>query len=110
VHDIGQSQPCKQERQQHRKGLRGHHAPVPAIPVADISTDRSQYQHRNLVGKAEYTEQRRGTRQPVHQPQLRSRLHPRSDQRNELACNEQLKIAMFECAKARGHEETLALQ
>src|SRR5262245_42214514 len=81
---------------------------MPAVAVAHVAAKRGQHQHGNLVRKAEDAKQRRRTALPVNQPQLGGRLHPGSDQGNQLPRYKQLKIAMSECAEARGHENNVA--
>src|ERR1700730_6412052 len=78
---------------------------MPVIAVTDVSAHRCKHKNWNLIRKSENTQQRRRIRQLVYQPKLRGRLHPRPDQRDELPREKKLKIAMSQCAKARGHEE-----
>jgi len=49
-----------------------------------------------LAGEAEYTQQRHGAGQLVDQPLLGSGLHPGANQRNHLANDEQLEVAVLE--------------
>ena len=95
----------QRKSQNHGRRLRPDHAEMPVIAVPDVPAHRGQRQNRNLIGKSKYAQQGRRIRQLVHQPQLRRRLHPRSNQRDELPRDEQLKISMAQCAKARGHAE-----
>ena len=71
--------------------------------IPDVAANRGKKQHRHLARESKYPEQRRRTRQLVHQPKLRGSLHPRANQRNELSRDEQLKVAVLHGAKARGH-------
>src|ERR1700730_12049929 len=78
---------------------------MPVIAVTDVSANKRKHQNWNLVHESENAQQRRRIRQLIYQPKLRGRLHPRPDQRDELPRDKELKIAMSQCAKARGHEE-----
>jgi hypothetical protein len=49
-----------------------------------------------LVGKSENTEHGHRSRQSIDKPLLRRGLHPRTDQRNQLANDEELKVAVLE--------------
>src|ERR1700676_1355024 len=59
------------------------------------------------MGEAENAQQCRRMRQLINQPELRGRLHPRANQRNQLSYKEKLKVAMLQSAKARGHEREI---
>src|SRR5467141_2962599 len=95
---------CRQhERKNHRGHLRGNHAALPVVAVPNVPADRGKKQHWQLARKSEDTQERRRSSHLIDQPELRGRLHPRPNQRNELPCNEQLEVAMLHGAKARGH-------
>jgi hypothetical protein len=55
-----------------------------------------------LAREAKYSEQSRRSGQLVDQPQLRGRLHPRSDERYELSGDKELEIAVLHRAEAIG--------
>ncbi len=46
--------------------------------------------------KPKHSKQRRGAGQPINQPRLRNRLHPRAYQRDNLTAKEELKITVLQ--------------
>src|SRR5260370_24218302 len=101
--DFSEGEPSECKRQNHRSRLRPNHAALPVVAVPDVSPNRREEKNRHLAGESEDSQQRRGTRQLIYQPKLRGGLHPRADERNELAPDEQLKVPMLQGAEARGH-------
>jgi hypothetical protein len=75
--------------------LRPDYAPVAVVPVAHIPAKRSQEENRDLAAETENAKQDRRVGHPVNEPELRGRLHPCPDQRDQLASEEELKIAVF---------------
>ena len=73
------------------------------VAVAHVTADGSKQQDGDLVGEAEYAEERGGFRQAIDEPELRSGLHPRADEGYELPHKEELEIAVLQGAEARGH-------
>ena len=65
--------------------------------VVAIGRDPAQWgkkKYRDLTGKSHRPQQQRRTRQPIDQPRLRHALHPGADQRDQLAAEEELEVAM----------------
>ena len=56
----------------------------------------------NLSRESDYAEQECRTRHAIDEPGLRDVLHPGADQRDELAAEEELEIAMAQGAEHRG--------
>ncbi len=83
--------------------MRPDNSAMPVVAVPDVSANRGEEENRHLIGESEHTQQRRRTRQLIHQPQLCGGLHPCTDQRNELSRDEKLKITVLHGAEARRH-------
>ena len=65
-------------------------------PVGHGAAQRGQQKNRDLAREAHHAEQCGRTSEPVDQPGLRHRLHPGSDERNQLAADEEPVIAVAE--------------
>ena len=100
-----QRQRCQQECQDHRGGLCPDHALVLAVRVRHDAAHRRQEKDGDLIRESEHAEQRRRAGQPVDQPQLRCRLHPRPDERGELPGEKEPEVAVLKCAPACGQTE-----
>src|SRR5258708_31011870 len=74
---------------------------MPLVVVADISAKRREKQHGYLARKSKDPQQRCRAGQLIDQPQLRSGLHPGSDERNKLSGDEELEVAVLHRAEAR---------
>ena len=98
----GERQRRQRERQHHRRRLRRDHHALARPPVGHESRQRREQKNGNLAHEAEHAEQHRRSRQPVNQPRLRDRLHPRADQRNNLSAEKKLEISMLQRAENRG--------
>jgi hypothetical protein len=109
LHAPAEGEPRENERQQQRHDLSGDHDPAPICTIGDGSTDWRQDENRDLAAECRYAQQRRGARQAIDQPRLRDRLHPRSDQRDELAAEEELIVAMPKRAQKVGHDNEARL-
>ena len=82
--------------------MRGDDNVLPASPIRQHSAKRREHEHRNLAGESDRTEQECRACHAVDEPRLRDALHPRSNERDELAAEEKLEIAVPERAKHRG--------
>src|SRR5205814_9453717 len=69
-----------------------------AKAVGERAREERQHEHRRELQRAHEPETERGVGQLEHQPRLRDRLHPRPDERDELAREEEAEIAMTERA------------
>ena len=106
---AGERQGRQREGQQHGGGLRGDHHAVAAVAVGHDAARRRQQEDRDLAGEADRAQQHRGAGEPVDQPGLRHVLHPRADQRDELAAEEELEVAVLKRAQRvrEGHTEAI---
>jgi hypothetical protein len=80
---------------------------VTVVPVTKIAAESGQEENWDLAGESEKAEQNRRLGQPLDEPELRSRLHPRANERDKLAREEELKVAVLEGAEAIGHEQNV---
>ena len=94
LHVPGECQTGQDERQKHGRGLGRDQDAVAIVAVGDRSADGGQQEDRNLAGKPHKAQQDRRAGEAVDQPRLRHGLHPRADQRNELAAEEQPVVLM----------------
>ena len=95
-----QRQRRERARARHHRDLRDEQNAPPVEPVGDDARERRDQQHRRLSHKRHETQQERRIRQPVNQPRLRDRLHPKADQRNRLARKEEPVIPVAKDARA----------
>ena len=65
------------------------------ISVTNITAERSQEEDGDLAGKSENAEQGRRMGHLVDEPELRGRLHPCANERNQLTRKEELKVAVL---------------
>ena len=104
---LGEGQRGENERRIIGGGLGGDDD-QPAIPaVRDDSAQRREQENRETPDERDRTEQESGMGQAVDQPGFADGLHPSADQRNHLAAEKVLKIAMSQ--RAKGYRQTRAL-
>src|SRR5689334_15959227 len=68
------------------------------VAVSDRAGDRREHEHRNLAAEGGDPEQRGRAGEPVDEPRLGHRLHPRAGDRDQLTAEEELIIAVTEGA------------
>ena len=49
--NLGKGKSCQNEREDHRRGLRGNHDAPAVVPVGYRSTDGGEKENRDLAGK-----------------------------------------------------------
>src|ERR1035441_6024219 len=102
LHGVGEGQSREDESQQHGGGLRGDdHAP-PAVAIGDDAGDGGEQKERNLPGESDAAQQHQRAGDAVDQPGLRQVLHPGAAQRNELAREKELEVAIPQGAQGGG--------
>ena len=90
------------ESQQHGSHLRRNDDTMTIHSVGHHASDGSHQEYRELAGESHAAQQERRPGQPIHEPGLCDRLHPRAGQRNQLPGKEQLKVAVLQRAYTDG--------
>ena len=85
--------------QQHHCGLRHDQHPPPIGSIRDHPPERRQHKDRYLGCETGDTKQDGGVGETIDQPGLRDHLHPGTDERDELAADEQSIVARPKCAQ-----------
>ena len=99
---VGEGQSREDEGQQHGGGLGGDdHAPA-AVTIGDDAGDGGEQKERNLPGESDAAQQHQRPGDAVDQPGLREVLHPGAAQRNELAREKELEVAVLQGAQGGG--------
>ena len=88
----GQRERRQDERQDHRARLRDDDDAAAVDAVGHVAAERRDEEDRDLPGEADRAEEERGVGEAVDQPRLRHRLHPRADEGNELAAEEETEV------------------
>ncbi len=96
----GQERQCK--RLEHERGLGADDQAALGQSVGDGTGHEGKAQHRPELQRADQAELEWRVGQFQDQPGLGDALHPGPDQRDELAGDEQAKVAMVERAQAGG--------
>jgi hypothetical protein len=103
LHKPVQGERGQYESLGHRQALRQHKKTAPVPPVGHNAGERAEYEGRYLPGKTDDAEHQRRVRHAVYQPTHRDMLHPRSDQRDALASEEQPEVAVTQSAEHASH-------
>ncbi len=107
-HGAGDGEGRQNERQQHGGGLRADYHPLAAEAIRHDTAQRSDQEHGDLPAEAYQAQQHRRPGEPVDQPGLGDVLHPRAGERDQLAAEEQLEIAITERAQRGGKRQLAA--
>jgi hypothetical protein len=99
LHAPGECEAGQHEGEEHRGRLRGQQNRVPPARVRDGPAKRREQEDGDLAGKPDESQEHGGPGEAVHQPGLCDGLHPRTGQRDQLAAEEQLVIAMAQRAE-----------
>ena len=102
MHDAdaaGQRERAQHEREHHRRRLRDDEDAMAAPAIRERSAERGDEEDRDLAGEADDPEEQRRAREPVDEPRLRHRLHPRADERDQLTAQEELVVAVAQRSK-----------
>ena len=91
---VGKSESCQDKRQQHRCDLRGDDHPLPVKTIGNDPSNGRKQENRNLAGKTHSPKLQTRPGQPVDEPRLRHRLHPRADQGDKLSTEEKLEVTV----------------
>ena len=102
---LDMTEPCQQrerERLEHEAGLGGDDQAALRQPIGESAGQEGEAQHGSELQRSDEAELEGGVGQLQNEPGLCDTLHPGSDQRDQLAGDEETEVTMVESAQTGG--------